>query len=185
MKKLAFIAAAAAVAFASPAMAQTAPVGTGYVAASVGYHDLGVSDDLNALGVDGEDNGFLYGAIAGYDFPVGDGGVTLGLEGNFHFGTNAIDTDYGVATKLGYRTGNGMVFVKGGYQWVNLDVDQLTGGALTEAQFRAAGGDDTVDDYLVGIGGQFGVGQGTMLQVGVDTVSFDTVRGTVGVGIKF
>lgn len=186
MKKFAFLAAAAAVAFSAPAMAQDAPAVGGYIGASAGYHDLGLSEDLRGVGItDPSDGGFIYGVVGGFDFPVGDGGMMIGLEGNYHLGSDAIDSDYGIATKLGYRTGNGMVFVKGGYQWIDLDIDRLTGGQLTEAQFRAAGQDDTVDDYLVGVGGQFNVGPSTMLTVGVDTVSFDTVRGTVGVGIKF
>ncbi|NCP11754.1 MAG: hypothetical protein GW859_07355 [Sphingomonadales bacterium] len=186
MKKIAFLAAAAVAAFATPAMAQDAAQPTVYIAASGGYHDLGIGDELTAIGITNpEDGGFIYGAKAGVDIPVGDGGVTLGLEGNYHFGSDAIDADYGVATKLGYKIGGGMVFVKGGYQWVDLDVDQLTGGLLTEAAFKAAGQSTVVDDYLVGVGGQFDVGNNAMLSVGLDTVSFDTVRGTVGLGFKF
>lgn len=186
MKKIAILAATAAVAFAAPAMAQDAPQVGAYVGASAGYHDLGISDDLRSVGItDPKDGGFIYGVTGGFDFPVGDQGVTIGLEGNYHLGSDAIDSDYGIATKLGFRTGAAKLFVKGGYQWIDLDVDQLTGGQLTEAQFDALGQSDTVDDYLVGVGGEFNVGPRTVLTAGVDTVSFDTVRGTVGLGFKF
>jgi outer membrane immunogenic protein len=186
MKKIAFIAAAAAVAFAAPAMAQDAPQVGAYIGASAGYHDLGIKDDLRSVGITNpKDGGFIYGVTGGFDIPVGDQGVTLGLEGNYHLGSEAIDSDYGIATKLGFRTGATKLFVKGGYQWVNLDINKMTGGQLTEAQFKALGQSDTVDDYLVGVGAEINVGPRSVLTAGVDTVSFDTVRGTVGLGFKF
>jgi len=186
MKNIAFFAAAAAVAFAAPAMAQDAPQLGAYIGANAGYHDLGIEEDLRGVGITNpKDGGFIYGVTAGVDVPFGDQGMTIGLEGNYNRGSDAIDSDYGIATKLGFRTGNTKLFVKGGYQWINLDVDQLTGGQLTEAQFKALGQSDTVDDYLVGAGAEFNVGPRTVLTAGVDTVSFDTVRGTVGLGFKF
>ena len=44
--------------------------------------------------------------------------------------------------------------------------------------------EDTFDDYLVGAGVDFGLG-GAVVRVNLDTISFDTLRATAGVGFKF
>ncbi|MFM6853872.1 MAG: hypothetical protein ACKOUM_07305, partial [Sphingopyxis sp.] len=109
--------------------------------------------------------------------------LTIGVEGNFHVGTNAIDSEYGVAARLGFPIGNGsQLFVKGGYQEVDFDTARLAGVATSPA-----GIDDTDGDYLFGVGGEFALGQASpaRLRVGVDTIAFDTVRATAGVVFKF
>lgn len=175
MTKLSLLAAAgaAALAISTGAAAQDAPTAQPYVGLSGGYHSLGVS------GVN-DDDGAIYGVVAGVDVPVGET-LTLGVEGNYHLGTNAIDSEYGVAARLGFPVGgNGsQLFVKGGYQWVDLDLGNF-------APVPAPGLDDTDGDYIVGVGGEFGLGEGpARLRVGVDTISFDTVRATAGVVFKF
>ena len=178
MTKLSLLAATAvaALTLSTGAQAQTAaPTVQPYVGLSGGYHDIGVSD------IDGvEDNGAIYGVLAGVDVPVGET-LKLGVEGNYHLGTNAIDSEYGVAARLGFPIGaTSQLFVKGGYQWVDLDLGNVIGGPVP------AGLDDTDGDYLVGVGGEFGVGDGpARIRVGVDTISFDTVRATAGVIFKF
>jgi outer membrane immunogenic protein len=176
MTKLAFLSAAAVLALSTGAQAQTTTASAQpYVGLSGGYHDIGVSD------IDGvEDNGAIYGVLAGVDVPVGET-LTLGVEGNYHLGTNAIDSEYGVAARIGLPIGaTSQLFVKGGYQWVDLDLGNVVGGPVP------AGLDDTDGDYLVGVGGEFGVGDGpARIRVGVDTISFDTVRATAGVIFKF
>jgi outer membrane immunogenic protein len=118
--------------------------------------------------------------LAGVDVPVGKT-LTLGVEGNYHLGTNAIDSEYGVAARLGFPIGaTSQLFVKGGYQWVDFDLGTVIGGLVP------AGSDDTDGDYLVGVGGEFGIGDSpARIRVGVDTISFDTVRATAGVIFKF
>lgn len=175
MTKLSLLAASAvaALTLATGAQAQDAtPTAQPYIGLSGGYHNLGVS------GVS-DDDGAIYGVVAGVDFPVAES-LTLGVEGNFHLGTNAIDSDYGVAARLGFPIGEtSQLFVKGGYQWVNIDLGNF-------ATPVPAGLDDTDGDYLVGVGGEFGLGEGpARLRVGVDTISFDTVRATAGVVFKF
>jgi outer membrane immunogenic protein len=175
MTKLSLLAAAgaAALAISTGAAAQDAPTAQPYVGLSGGYHSLGVS------GVS-DDDGAIYGVVAGVDVPVGET-LTLGVEGNYHLGTNAIDSEYGVAAKLGFPVGtNGsQLFVKGGYQWVDLDLGNF-------APVPAPGLDDTDGDYIVGVGGEFGLGDSpARLRLGVDTISFDTVRATAGVVFKF
>src|SRR3546814_12965869 len=79
-----------------------------YVGVSAGYHDLG-------LGIPG-DNGGIYGGVAGVDVPV-SGPLFIGVEGNYHFGDGAIDSEYGVVGRLGYQIGDkSKVYVRGGYQ---------------------------------------------------------------------
>ena len=175
MTKLSLLAASAvaSLALSTGAAAQdTAPTAQPYIGLSGGYHSLGIS------GVS-DDNGAIYGVVAGVDFPLGET-LNLGVEGNYHLGTNAIDSDYGVAARLGFPIGeSSQLFVKGGYQWVNIDIGNFVAPAVV-------GLDDTDGDYLVGVGGEFGLGDGpAKLRVGVDTISFDTVRATAGVIFKF
>jgi outer membrane immunogenic protein len=167
------VSAAAALGLATGAQAQDAAPTTAqpYIGLSGGYHNLGIS------GVSDDDAG-IYGVVGGVDFPIGET-LILGVEGNYHLGTNAIDSEYGVAAKLGFPVGNGsQLFVKGGYQEVNFDLGNFGApGALL---------DDTDGDYLVGVGGEFGVNDSpARIRVGVDTIAFDTVRATAGVIFKF
>jgi opacity protein-like surface antigen len=174
MKKLSLLAAAgvAALTMASGAQAQTAA--QPYIGLSAGYHDTGVSGAH-------ADDGAIIGVVGGVDFPVAET-LTFGVEGNYHIGTNAIDSEYGIAARLGFPVGaNSQLFVKGGYQEVNFDLNKLTGLSTLPS-----GLDDTDGDYLVGVGGEFGLGSSpARLRVGVDTIAFDTVRATAGVVWKF
>lgn len=159
------------IAMTAPAQAQELAAQP-YIGASVGYHDLG----LDVEGI--EDDAFIYGVVGGVGVPVGPT-LTLGVEGNYHKGSGAIDSEYGVAGRLGFPIGtSSKVFVKGGYQWVDIDVEEIAGVPI-------AGIDDEEGDYLVGVGGEFGIGPNAALRVGVDTISFDSVRPTAGVVFKF
>ncbi len=176
MTKLSLLAASAiaALSLATGAQAQeAAATAQPYIGLSGGYHSLGVS------GVS-DDDAAIYGVVGGVDFPVGET-LILGIEGNYHLGTNAIDNEYGVAAKLGFPVGaTSQLFVRGGYQEVNLDLGNFVGGPVP------AGLDDTDGDYLVGVGGEFGVGESpARIRLGVDTIAFDTVRATAGVIFKY
>ena len=164
---------------ATTAMAQDrdVPVATAYIGASAGYHDLG-SD------VPGDKGGVIAGGVIGFDVPV-SGPVTLGVEGNFHLGTGAIDSEYGAAARLGYRfASGGIAYVRGGWQWVNIDIGNLAGVDLGDDD--ALGISDTAQDYLVGIGGEFPLGGSNVrLRAGIDTISFDSIRPTAGVILAF
>ncbi len=189
MKNYSF-AAAVALAAALPAAAQAqdaAPGARPYVGAQVGLHDLGVDEDefTGVPGLDIDDSALIYGAYAGVDFDVARNAV-LGVEGNFNLGNGPIDHEFGVAARVGYRTDSGSVFyVRGGYQWVNIDPRGLTGVDISDAAFEAAGGDDTGGDYLVGVGADIATGGAARVRVGVDTLGFDTLRPTVGVNFAF
>jgi hypothetical protein len=171
---------AALVAFATPAVAQDAPAtAQPYVGASAGYHD--VFDNPF-----GDDGGAIIGGVAGVDVPLSgkSTGVIAGVEANFHLGTGAVDADYGVAARLGYKfPSGGVAYVRGGWQWINIDVGNVTSGLFTADELGIS---DTDDDYLVGVGGEFPVGgRDARLRIGVDTVSFDTWRPTAAFIIGF
>ena len=123
MKPAYFIAAAFAGALLpSAAFAQDATPAEVTLGVTAGYHDLGISDEVYDLtGVEVDDGSPIFGGFASVDFPVSDS-VFIGAEGNLSIGTDAIDSDYGASARLGYRTPNGTkVYVRGGYQWVELD----------------------------------------------------------------
>ncbi len=190
MKKLVFTSLMAAGAFALPVAAQaqdtTKPDIT--IGASVGMHDLGV--DLGDLDADdGEFNDFniddtaeIYGGFAAIDVPVGES-MFAGVEGNFHLGSGPIESEYGVSGRLGFKTkGGSKIYARGGYQWVDLDAGELIDDPdFDENDFDL---DTTAGDYLVGVGVEVPISS-VVLRANVDTIAFDTLRGTVGVGIKF
>ncbi|MEM1132537.1 MAG: outer membrane beta-barrel protein [Pseudomonadota bacterium] len=175
MRKLKYAAVAAlgaTAALASPAMAQDTGEPEIFVGTQIGYHDLG--DNFI-----GDDDGFIYGVYGGVDVPVGDV-IFLGLEGNFNLGTNAIDSEYGVAGRLGAYVGDRTkLFIRGGYQEVNFDLGNVVGLPVLP------GVDDTDGDYLLGTGAEFKLNQNLSLRAGVDTISFDTVRLTTGLQLNF
>ena len=171
MKKLWFgtLISAAALA-ATPAMAQTEA--DFYIGGQAGYHDLGD----NPIG---DDDGAIFGTYVGVDVPVGET-VVVGVEGNYNLGTGAIDSEYGIAAKLGFNASpTSQFFVRGGYQEVNFDLDNVAGGPVP------AGFDDTEGDYLVGAGAQFRVSENVSIRGVLDTIAFDTVRATAGLAFHF
>jgi len=193
MRKIAYAMLAATGAIALPAAAQAQstdgqPEVT--VGASVGLHDLGV--DLGDLDADDgdfddfniDDSGEIYGGFVAVDFPVGES-LFVGGEGNLHLGSGPIDAEYGASARLGLRTdGGSKLYVRGGYQWVDLDAANVLGldkDVFDEDDFDL---DTTDGDYLVGVGAEFPVGT-LLLRANVDTIAFDTLRGTVGLGFKF
>lgn len=174
---------------AAPAAAQDtattesgATVASAYIGVVGGYHDLG-DNEL------GDDGGAIGGGVVGFDVPV-SGPVTIGAEGNFQLGTGPIEYEYGVAARLGYKfPSGGMFYVRGGYQWVNIDLGKAFDLGLDEEDFPS-GTPDVAKDYLVGVGGEFPLGSGFMgrqarVRVGVDTVSFDSIRPTAGLILAF
>tara|TARA_R100000501_G_scaffold13151_3_gene24019 strand:+ start:57910 stop:58506 length:597 start_codon:yes stop_codon:yes gene_type:complete len=196
MFRTAFLALATAAVLPAAAMAQDIGQAIPYVGISGGYHQL---EEIDASFLGGNNDisidGFIFGGYAGVHLPVGES-LIVGGEGNFNFGTGDIDNEYGLTAHVGTMIGrNSMMFVRGGYQWVDLDFDGLAektaDGFNFQGQdrqdfinaFNNSAGDDTAGDYLVGVGGEFGLGQSTAFRITVDTISFDTVR--VGGGMTF
>lgn len=186
MKKIALITGAAILAFATPgvAHAQGATGAHPYIGAQVGLHDLGL-DVEEADGFDIDDSGLIYGVYGGVDFDVGQAAV-VGVEGNLNLGNGPIDTEWGVAGRVGFRAGSGtVVFARAGYQWVNVDAEGLLDIDEDIIDDDDLDVDDTVGDFLVGVGADIGVGTSTGVRVAVDTVGFDSLRPTVGVHFRF
>ncbi len=194
MKKFVFTTLAAAGALALPATAHAQsndpakPEIT--IGASVGLHDLGV--DLGDLDADDgefddfniDDSSEIFGGFAAADFPLGES-LFAGLEGNFHFGKGPIEAEYGVSGRLGFRTeGGSKIYARGGYQWVDLDLENLTGVSEDFLDDNNIDSPDVGGDYLIGLGVEVPVSS-VVVRANVDTIAFDTLRGTVGVGFKF
>ncbi|QIG53041.1 outer membrane beta-barrel protein [Altererythrobacter sp. BO-6] len=167
---------AAALVIPTAASAQDGGTAEPFVGLSAGYHDLGVDDDT----FDVDDSGAIFGVVAGVDFPVTEK-LFVGAEANYHFGTDAIDNEYGIAARLGIRTSeNSKIYLRGGYQEVDLDLEAILDAELPE------GLPDSEGDYIVGVGGEFGLGgRNAAVRVGVDTISFDSLRATAGVVFNF
>ena len=198
MKKFLFAAAAATTAFATPAMAQDSQADF-HAGATVGYHQI-ETIDFNDIGLDAQSDidGMTYGGFAGVTVPVGEQ-LFAGAEGEFRFGTDAIDDEFGVSGIFGTTVGeNTRLYVRGGYQWIGFDIGSIAEDvaddlALTGADRDAfiagvidGAGDDTDDNgFLVGAGADFGLGKAAFLRLGADTIEFDTLRLTAGVGINF
>lgn len=187
MKKFAYYAAAAA-AFAIPqaAFAQDGEAEV-TIGASAGYHDLGVADDVEDItDIEVDDGGVIYGGFIAVDFPVSDN-LFAGIEANAHIGTDALDADYGASARFGYRSENGTkVYLRGGYQWVDIDAAGLVN--LDEDDFideDDLGIDTTVGDILIGAGIDLPLGDAATLRANVDTITFDTFRATAGIGFRF
>lgn len=184
---------AAAAALASPSVVAAQDTATDtttadvFVVASVGYHDIGLdTDDLEDLDLEIDDASLIYGAVAGFDVPLGDSGAFIGAEANYHFGNDVIDGEYGVAARVGFRSAGGTKFyARGGYQWINLDPAEVI--ADDDIDFPAGtfdGIDDVQGDFLLGVGADGRLGN-FLIRGTVDTVSFDTLRATVGIGFAF
>jgi opacity protein-like surface antigen len=178
------LAAIGAVALPTAAQAQDSSKPEVTIGASVGLHDLAVDiDDADLDGFDIDESGEIYGGFAAVDFPIG-GSLFAGVEGNAHFGSGPIDAEYGLSARLGLKTSGGSkIYARGGYQWVDIDAGNLINDPdFDEDDFP--GLDTTAGDYLVGVGVEVPVSS-VVLRANVDTIAFDTLRGTVGVGFKF
>lgn len=189
MRKIALIASAAILPFALPAAAQAQETTGGahpYIGVNIGLHDLGV-DDEEAEDFDLDTSGLIYGVHGGVDFDLG-GSAVIGVEGNFNLGNGPIDSDYGIAGRIGYRAQGGtVVFARAGYQWINVDVEGLLNleEDIDLEDEDLDGLDDTIGGWLVGVGADIAMGTNARVRVAVDTIEFDTLRPTLGVNFTF
>ena len=189
MKKVALMVSAAVMAFAVPGIASAQEAASNahpYIGVQAGLHDLQVdTDELDEDDFDIDDSAVVYGVYGGVDFDLGTAAV-IGIEGNFNLGNGPIDAEYGVAGRIGLRAGTGtVIFARAGYQWVNVDGEGLLGIDEDIIDDDDLDVDDTIDDYLVGVGADIAVGPSMGLRVAVDTISFDTLRPSVGLHARF
>jgi opacity protein-like surface antigen len=189
MKKIALLVSAAAL-FAAPGIAnaqEAASTGARpYIGIQGALHDLQVDEDeIDTGGFDLDDNSLTYGVYGGVDFDLGKSAI-VGVEGNFNLGNGPIDSEYGIAGRVGFRTTGGtVIFARAGYQWIDIDASGLIGVDEDLIDDDDLDVSDTIDDYLVGVGADIAVGEKLGLRVAVDTVSFDTLRPSVGLHLKF
>lgn len=188
MKKIALLVSAVALPLAVPGVAH-AQESTGarpYVGVQAGLHNLNVDeDDIDTAGFDLDDSALTYGGYAGVDFDLG-GSAIVGVEGNFNLGDGPIDSEYGLAGRVGFRAKGGtVIFARAGYQWINIDGAGLIGVDEDLIDDDDLDVSDTIGDYLVGVGADIAVGERVGLRVAVDTVSFDTLRPSVGLHLRF
>ena len=189
MKKIALLVSAAALPLAVPSVAYAQDAESSahpYAGVQVGMHDLGVNEsEIDTAGFDLDDNALTYGVYGGVDFDLGKSAV-IGVEGNFNLGNGPIDSEYGVAGRIGFRAKGGtVIFARAGYQWINIDGAGLIGVDDDLIDDDDLGDVGTIDDYLVGVGADIAVGERMGVRVAVDTVSFDTLRPSVGLHMRF
>lgn len=176
----ALLAAASAVALASPAAAQDASANTftGLWGGVIGGYDTStagssVDDDAN------EDNdqsidGFGYGVQLGYDFDAGP--VVIGVEGEYSdstanvefadgdfegFGLGNVEAgrDLYVGARLGFKASpDAMLYVKGGYTNAKYDVRSSDG----TTQFSQ---DIDTDGYRLGAGAEYALGTNAFVKL--------------------
>jgi outer membrane immunogenic protein len=187
MNKIGFAALSACATLALPAAAQAqnetnAPEIT--IGFTTGLHDLGINRELrNATGRAADDLAQTVGGFIAVDKTIGASKFFTGIEGNVNVGPGSgINYEYGGSLRLGIRGQDGSkVYVRGGYQWVDINLANILGvpdGAVP------AGLQGHASDYLVGAGVELPAGS-VILRGNLDTVGFDTVRGTLGVGVRF
>jgi hypothetical protein len=190
MKKIALIAGAAILPFALPGVAHAQEAASGahtYLGVQVGLHDLGInSDEFDTDDFEVDDSALIYGVYGGVDFDLGSSAI-VGVEGNFNLGNGPIDSEYGVAGRIGFKAGTSgsVIFARAGYQWVNVDGEGLLGIDEDIIDDDDLDIDDTIGDYVVGVGADIAVGPSAGVRVAVDTISFDTLRPSVGVHFRF
>ena len=190
MKKFALLVSAVALPLAIPGVAHAQESeSTGarpYIGVQGALHDLQVNEsEIDTGGFDLDDNSLTYGVYGGVDFDLGKSAV-IGVEGNFNLGSGPIDSEYGVAGRIGYRAKGGtVIFARAGYQWINIDGAGLIGVDEDLIDDDDLGDSGTIGDLLVGVGADIAVGERMGIRVAVDTVSFDTFRPNVGLHLRF
>ena len=145
------IASLAAVAAASPALAQDAAPRSiePYVGVTGVYDSFDAKENGSGIPEFGPD-GWLVEAVAGVNVPVGDM-FFVGVEGNVAKGVDGdMDWQYGAAGRAGLRLNDtGLLYGKVGYNWIELDsaplgVDRSYDGVVWGGGFEIAPGPSNV-----------------------------------------
>ncbi len=156
-----------------------------YVAVLGGYFnydrnstDSGIPNRANGNNREGA----IVEGIVGANIPLG--AVFVGAEGSVAKGIDgAIDWQYGVAGRLGFRAGeSGMIYGKAGYEWVNFTDDAVTGGRDFGNEVYGLGFE--VGPRDIGLGGLTGE-SGARIRLEVTTYDFSSIRPMAGVVFHF
>ena len=185
IKGIAFLASAGVALAASPAVAQDAYEGSFYIGPQIGFHSAELDEnDPTLAGLDIDDSGVIFGGVIGGDLTIGNTPFVIGAEADANTGTGPVQSDYGAVGYIGYQLSpNAQINVRGGWREVKVDFYEVTGlqsgvnPAIDSLFFNA---DNQIDDYTVGVGARFGYGN-FAVRAAVDTLAFDSVRGTVAV----
>jgi len=173
--KIAILAAASVAAMATPAMAQTAdeiPFSGVRVGGEVGYDHIrsGSTEDVdNTRDLKQSYDGVTFGAVVGYDAPVGET-LRLGAEASFSGSTAGRDFDNANTTvfNLGNVKADQEIYVGGRVGVVTSPSTMLyVKGGYTNQRFTLIGNDNTTelsqkldtDGWRVGAGAEFAVGR--------------------------
>jgi outer membrane immunogenic protein len=200
MRKFA-LAAVAAVAFATPAMAQEVAPFTGFRAEGVvGWDRLSDGTDQDA----GSSDGVLYGAQFGYDIQAGR--AIVGIEGEVTGSTtdtradnllaagDRVTLDVGRDLYVGGRVGvavspNAMIYAKGGYTNLRIDAEYR----LNNVSAREG---ENFDGYRLGAGVEYKLSGNTYLKgeyrysnygsaEDYDDIDLDRHQLLGGIGVRF
>ncbi|GAA4643534.1 hypothetical protein GCM10023115_14940 [Pontixanthobacter gangjinensis] len=200
MRKIAFsMAAIAASAIATPALAQDSD--------NVSGARVAIITGIDAVDIDGTEEGLLYGITAGYDFDLG--GAVVGVEAELADSTvdasaNGLlvagdrlevdaERDIYVGVRVGAALGGGgLVYAKAGYTNARLGTTYTDGATTINLG-------DNLDGYRLGFGAEFPLSDSVFvrgeyrysdygeLEVGGTPVGLDVSRhqGVVGIGFKY
>lgn len=173
--KIAILAAASLAAMATPAMAQTAdeiPFSGVRVGGEVGYDHIrsGSTEDVDGTrDLKQSIDGVTYGAVVGYDAPVGES-LRLGAEASFSGSTAGRDFDNERPTvfNLGNVKANQEIYVGGRIGVVTSPSTMIYAkGGYTNQRYSVTGSNGTVtldqkldtDGWRAGAGAEFAVGR--------------------------
>jgi outer membrane immunogenic protein len=144
-----------------------------YVGVLGGYHSFDKDSEFGSRPGLRKFNGPLVSGIAGVNVPLG--AFFVGAEGNATKGFGDIDWEYGVKGRAGFRAGeSGMIFLSGGYQWVN------GRRGWSDQKDWVYGGGIEVGPKDIGLSGLTGA-SGVRLRLQIDTYDFDSIRPMAGI----
>lgn len=171
-----------------------------YGGASLGYGFNGTSqiiDDRNSSIYDFDIKGNQISLIAGYNFQANR--LVLGLEGDANFGKikdaqTVVDgpfsfagkaesgSYYSVRARIGFTpTENLLLFGTAGPAWGTLSTSTIITAPSVlgpSSPFKAVDGEESVDGYILGIGGDYQLGERTRIRLEYSELYFNGVKFT-------
>ena len=144
-----------------------------------GYHSFDKRSDFGESALNGKMDGWLISGVAGINIPLGP--LFVGGEGNATKGFGDIEWEYGARARAGFRAGDsGLIFVSGGYQWVNGKASR----GFSERSDWIYGAGVEIGPRDIGLGGITGRA-GPRLRLQIETYDFDSIRPMAGVIFHF